>query len=109
MKRQCNERGLFLPEAMTALAIFTILILTAVPLLVRVDQERQLIKQSHEAISLLSYHLMSWKSNGALSAEPETSLDFHIEWIEQNEHSAYLSISWDYEGRKHKITGEAKR
>ncbi|MCO7126834.1 hypothetical protein NIE88_13765 [Sporolactobacillus shoreicorticis] len=109
MKKQQDERGLFLPEAMTALAILTLLILIATPLLVHVDQERQLVKQNHEAVSLLRYHLMSWKSDGAISDKPETSQDFHIKWIEKNEHSVCISISWNYKGHMHKVIGEAKK
>lgn len=109
MKKLQDERGIFLTEAMIAISILTLLMIVVMPILMHTYQERQIIRQKNEAISLLRYHLLSWKKGDSILTEPNTSTSFQIEWIEKNDLSAYLSVNWEYGGRTHRLSGEAKK
>ncbi|MET1247683.1 type II secretion system protein [Sporolactobacillus sp. STCC-11] len=109
MKKFRDDRGIFLTEAMVAISILTLLMLVAMPILMQTYRERQMLKQKNEALSLLRYHLLSWKTESPLLSEPATRTPFQIEWIERDDHSAYLSVAWEYGGRVHQLFGEARK
>lgn len=94
---------------MVALSILTLLMLVAMPTLMHTYRERQMLKQKNEALSLLRYHLLSWKTESPLLSEPATRTPFQIEWMERDDHSAYLSVAWKYGGRVHQLSGEARK
>ncbi|QAA22793.1 hypothetical protein [Sporolactobacillus terrae] len=94
---------------MMALSILSILLIVSMPILAHVYDERQIIKQKHEAIRMLQHQLLLWRRNDNASLNAEQDTDFQFEWIERKEHSAYLSVHWTYRGRTYRLTGEALR
>jgi type II secretory pathway component PulJ len=109
LKKFRDDRGIFLTEAMVAISLFTLLLIVTMPILTQTYRERQMLRQKNEALSLLRYHLLSWKTESPLLSEPATRTPFQIEWIERNDHSAYLSVTWKYGGRAHQLAGEARK
>jgi type II secretory pathway pseudopilin PulG len=109
LKRFRDDRGIFLTEAMVAISLFTLLLIVTMPILAQTYHERQMLRQKNEALSLLRYHLLSWKTESTILSEPTTQTPFQTKWMERNDHSAYLSITWEYGGRAHQLAGEARK
>lgn len=109
MRKFQDERGIFLTEAVVSICILTIVIGIAFPILMQTYRERQILKQKNEALIYLRHQLLLWKTDGDILSKAEPATVFQLEWIEQTDHSAYLRVYWNYDGRTHYLTGEAKK
>ncbi|WP_010632180.1 competence type IV pilus minor pilin ComGE [Sporolactobacillus vineae] len=105
-----SNRGIFLTEVMVSLTLLTVLMVTAIPSLTHIYQERTILQQKTEALQVLRYHLMHWKA-GETTVFPELQpvTDFSLVWEKKTDHEALLSIHWSDGPRQFTIRSEARK
>ncbi|RYL90988.1 type II secretion system protein [Sporolactobacillus sp. THM7-4] len=109
MTKLTGEKGVFLSEAVFSLLILTTVMLLSFPLLVHTYRERQFLQQKNEAVSVLRYHLLQWKTADPTFSAPITTTDFRLEWVKKDDHTAYLCVQWSAPDRDQKLCSEAKK
>lgn len=89
--------------------ILTLAILSVVPMLLHIYQERVVIDQRIEAVSLLRRELLSWRLDQAAGFEPQQTNTFQLTWEVREAHQAVLSVHWSRFGKVYTIRSEARR
>ncbi|MFT8362135.1 MAG: type II secretion system protein [Sporolactobacillus sp.] len=104
-----HQCGIFLTEAIFSVLILTTAILSVAPMLLHIEQERIVIDQRIEAISLLRRELLSWRLDQTASFESQQSDTFQLIWEVREAHQAVLSVHWSRFGKVYTIRSEARR
>ncbi|MFX3616093.1 MAG: type II secretion system protein [Sporolactobacillus sp.] len=103
-------RGIFLAEAVYSVCILTFVMLLAFPCLIRIYQERLLIQQKNEAMTVLRTELIQWKTDDPVAfPSSKTATPFQLNWKEKSEHQAILSVTWINKGKTYEMTSEARK
>lgn len=105
-----SDRGIFLTEVMVSLSLLTVLMVTAIPALTHIYQERKILEQKTEAVQVLRYQLMQWKAGeSAVFPELKPVTDFSLVWEKKTDHEALLSVRWSDGSRQFTIRSEARK
>lgn len=107
--KKCNQ-GIFLTEAMVSITLLTVLMVTAIPSLTYIYQERTILQQKTEAVQVLRYQLMQWKAGDTMVfPKLQATTDFSLVWEKRTDHEALLSIHWSDGSRRFMIRSEARK
>lgn len=91
-----NNEGFFLTEAIFSVLLLTLAMLIAFPVLYHTYQERQVIEQKEEALSLLQNALLNWQAapNGGMLPDAPLPDPYILDWKKNTDHEAKLCVHW---------------
>lgn len=95
---------------MVSITLLTVLMITAIPSLTHIYQERTILQQKTEAIQVLRYQLMQWKAGDTMVfPKLQTTTNFSLVWEKKTVHEALLSIHWSDGQRRFMLRSEARK
>lgn len=77
-------------------------------ILLRVYDERQMIRERTEAMHILQRQLLAWETGASIPQHGRATM-YRLDWLQNNDHQAILTVAWTHRGKAYQLQSEAQK